>query len=319
MPVRIARQAWALKALAKNVQRKFRGEANAVAREGGGEAIGPPKTLQELKSRIAMRRARAAAEDEYEAGLGPWGSPATKPATAPERTAAPDIFGPPVAAPLIAGEATRRIRAKDGKDDWRDQAEMVMAMQDPERVAEMVSSSLGSLVDDLPTTAGMVTQKAAAGAQYLASTLGPMIPPSSPLQPNLPLRKLPADDQAKWDRVWDAVNDPMSVLRDWRSGRVKQDQLDALKAVWPAMFADLQQHVGETIAARKTPLGYDERRQLALLLDLGGTLEPTLDPGFLARTDAWYQAQKQASKPPARVTAKAPSTSSLHDLHRRET
>jgi len=316
MPVRIARQAWALKALAKNVQRKMRGEVSAVA-SGTGEAIGPPRTMQELKARIYARRAKAAAEDEYEQGLGPWGAPAPKPSA---RVEAPqEVFGPARLPPLLAGEATRRIRAKDGSDDWRDQAEMVMALGDPSHVSEMIAQGLGTLADDLPATSGMVAQKAAVGAQYLSNTLGPMIPPRPPMQPNMPLDKLPPDDQERWDRIWNAVNDPMSVLQDWRTGQVQQDQLDALRAVWPRIFEDLRDHTAELVAARKTPLGYDESRQLELLLDLGGALEPTLAPQFMARTNDWYQAGKGKEQATARPSAKAPDVSSLHELHPRET
>jgi hypothetical protein len=189
-----------------------------------------------------------------------------------------------------------RYSLEERQDRWRKQAEIVQASANPAELQERITQALGTLPRDMPATAGMVAAKSSSIAAYLQERLGPMIPPQSPLQPNLPVRPIGRSDMAKWEGIWQAATNPRSVLVAWKAGRVTKDQVDTLRSCWPRLFADLQQDAAERIGQLKEPLTYAQRRSIDQLLGLGGLAEPTLSPGFLARTEERNQARLQVQQ-----------------------
>jgi len=165
----------------------------------------------------------------------------------------------PVLAPAAATVGARYSLA-ERQDRWRKQAEIVQASANPAELQERITQALGTLPRDMPATAGMVAAKSSSIAAYLQERLGPMIPPQSPLQPNLPMRPIGRSDMAKWEGIWQAATNPRSVLVAWKAGRVTKDQVDTLRACWPRLFADLQQDAGRT---NRTAQRADELRPAA--------------------------------------------------------
>lgn len=222
------------------------------------------------------------------------------------------VHGP--AAGAAAGYSLSERRERFAK-----QADTVLAVKEPAELQKRIAESLGTLPEDMPTTAAMVASKSATIANYLANKLGPMIPPRSPLQPNAPVPQLGRDELARWESIWEAATNPQSVLASWKAGRMTRDQAVTLRDCWPRIFGDLQEHAASELGKIKQPLGYKQRRALDMLLDFNGAVEPTLRPGFLAQTEAWFAATQQKTQPGSRPMQAAPKTAHLHELSHEET
>lgn len=75
-----------------------------------------------------------------------------------------------------------------------------------------------------------------------------------------------AADLDRFNRYREAVESPARVLKNMASGYIAPEQVEAIKAVYPAMYADLQQKIGERLMMQKKPLTYQQRTALAAIL-----------------------------------------------------
>lgn len=115
-----------------------------------------------------------------------------------------------------------------------------------------------------------VTAAVDRGAAFLAGKM-PVRAQVKTVDPRDPAR-MPSDaDQARWLRYARAVDKPLEVMEQIRQGVASREAIEALKAVYPRLFAQIQGEVQTAIAGREQPLTTDERRKLSYLLDLPAT------------------------------------------------
>lgn len=167
-------------------------------------------------------------------------------------------------------------------------------------VRASMQTAMGGGYEAMPRLTQAATVTATRGAQYLQSQL-----PSGTSAPTMfqPSRKIqPSDLQIReFAQKWSAVANPLSVIDDLRRGTVTHAQIDALQAVYPQMYAEVQQKALEKIraldqAGKRMP--FNDRLQLDLFLNLNGAGEPTLAGEFVDRVVAAQAAkQKQESQP----------------------
>lgn len=83
-------------------------------------------------------------------------------------------------------------------------------------------------------------------------------------------------EMARWGRYVEAIEYPQKVLADLRNGTVTQEQVDALRAVYPKLLADIQRRMLERLAAWDERLSYPQRIALSRLLGspIGGAGDP---------------------------------------------
>ncbi|MEI9950799.1 MAG: hypothetical protein WDO74_17920 [Pseudomonadota bacterium] len=170
----------------------------------------------------------------------------------------------------------------------------------------LLRQAMGGAYGALPKLSQAATITAANGAAYLASQIpGGTRSPTvfSPLK-----RSTPSDLEIRqFAQKWAAVSNPLGVIDDLRKGTVTHAQVDAIKAVYPALYEQIQASTLEKLrdldAAGKT-IPFQDRLQLDLFLDLNGAGEPTLSGKFIDRVSA-VQARKQQQqvKPPAASAA----------------
>jgi len=107
-----------------------------------------------------------------------------------------------------------------------------------------------------------------------------------------------------------AVEDPMSVLEDVKAGRFSAPAIEALRAVYPGTFAQVQQVVTEQLFDLKKPPPYESRVELFRLFGIAA--DPSLSPEFIGSMQsipAGAQAQQNPQKPSA-----GPSSSRLASM-----
>jgi hypothetical protein len=176
------------------------------------------------------------------------------------------------------------------------------------------------LAHQIGATNPQVAQQALATQQravdYLASKV-PAAPQSmNTLQPHLDKSAPPPAEMAKFLRAVRAVEDPSSVLDSLQKGDITPEQVDALKAVYPEMYAELQKQIVSEVAAlgdKKVP--YAKAQALSELF--GVPLHPAMRPEFIAA----QQAALQANEPPAQPPRRAMRPSNLakqYELHPEE-
>lgn len=160
-------------------------------------------------------------------------------------------------------------------------------------VRASMQTAMGGGYEAMPRLTQAATVTATRGAQYLQSQL-----PSGTSAPTVfqPSRKIsPSDLQIReFAQKWAAVANPLSVVDDLRRGTVTHAQIDALKNVYPQMYAEVQEKALEKIRdvdASGKRMPFNDRLQLDLFLDLNGAGEPTLSGQFVDRV-AGLQAAK---------------------------
>jgi hypothetical protein len=100
-------------------------------------------------------------------------------------------------------------------------------------------------------------------------------------------------DKASFLRTVQAVNDPRSVVRDMQHGRVSKEGVDALRAVYPKLYGDVQTKVLEQVAGARKPLTYQQRQQVALLT--GTPTDPALKPASIRLFQSSFDGAKPQS------------------------
>jgi hypothetical protein len=167
---------------------------------------------------------------------------------------------------LFGGGAGRKPSLKAGlnaKEFAAVRASLDGILTQPESVFSQVPAEVSSAA---PSTSAAMAAKVAQVAQYLDSV--------APKDPNvgMPVAIKPPwapsqSDLDKFSQAVEAVENPARVLKNMSQGYVSSVQLDAIRAVYPALYQNLQQKISERLATWEKPLAYSQK--LALVPFLG--------------------------------------------------
>lgn len=91
----------------------------------------------------------------------------------------------------------------------------------------------------------------------------------------------------KFARYAAAVEDPAAVVERLADGSVTPEDAEAMRAVYPEMFADIQQQIVTALPELRATLPYE--RRLALSIFTGIPVDPTMDPRVLSQLQATYR------------------------------
>jgi hypothetical protein len=201
-------------------------------------------------------------------------------------------------------------KAKDLQQAYKDRSEEIRASTQafgaPIRANAAVA--LGGLAETQPTLAANMVTTATIGAAFLESKLPSGTVNLKSFTPNSAPVTVSSQEISQFARYWSAVHHPLSVLDDLRRGTATSEQVEALKAVYPALYTQIRQQVMTSLMeadSRGVLIPYQARLQLDLLLDLDGAGEPTATADFMSRFQAISQSNPEGSdearpKPPAR-------------------
>jgi hypothetical protein len=223
------------------------------------------------------------------------------------------------AASYVSREAlASRVAAAPGRGAWLAESESVSARQtkrDDESLAKQYAKTREQLASVTPAslehrTAGLadapglraaVVQQATVARDFLASKMPPAPPEAHPLQPGASAARPPSPaEMQKFIRYSRAVDDPMSVLDDLHEGRLNRESVEALKAVYPKIYGEVQGAVLGAISQRRQALSYQQEVQLGTLL--GVPTNPSMRPQAIAAAQSIYAQQP----PPPSPGPKAP-------------
>jgi hypothetical protein len=195
----------------------------------------------------------------------------------------------------VAYDVRRALRAQ--RDETPEQAyDRVVA-----RASDVVQGrALGPYVldDHAPRTSQAMRAVQLRAAQHLVKNAP--VPPQRTSNPNLGAltQQSKPDPTALYEfsRRVAAIENPMSILDDLHRGTLSVAATEAVREVYPQLYAEMQSRVLEGLAGSKELLPYEHRIRLGVLFEL--PTDPTLRPEYIA-------AIQQSYAPAQPVTPKA--------------
>ncbi len=207
-------------------------------------------------------------------------------------------------APALAVEADRvQGRAAASRDEEYQKTRQRYAdlAQSPGRIAEATASVRVAR----PDLAKGLDAKLMEIAKYVDSKAPLSTRGIGALTPNTVPDAVSPGQQAQFLEMVKAAQDPLSVLDDLAAGRATATQLRTIRDLYPALHADIVERVVNKLADRKEPLPYKQRLEIGLLI--GAPTDASLEPAFIASTQATFQQPMQSGPAPRRADSAKPT------------
>lgn len=179
----------------------------------------------------------------------------------------------------VASRGAARLSVQQRNDRQRDRQKRAEELSDPDTLTRELAQQMYALADAAPGVAGVAAEKIGLAAAFLKSKL-----PPETVDP-LTGKKTSADEATRqsFDRYYEAVTDPLASLKRLEDGSFTREHAEALREVWPAMYADIQEKVlvgMQERADKGERIPYQRRASLGTLLQI--PTDATLTPEFLA-------------------------------------
>lgn len=212
-------------------------------------------------------------------------------------------------APRQASQAARAVRRTveetttrtTRERDYQRTVSSVRAAASNERAtAERIEQSLAPVAQASPQVARQTVSTVLRGVAFLDSKIPVSAMRADTLTPHLDEPRASQDEKARFMRYARAVNDPVTVVEDLRAGKITREGVEAVRVVYPQLYAQIQQAAVSRLADLKRPISYAQRVQLSILLGVPG--DPSLQPKALSALQSTYANGGQSggmSSPPA--------------------
>lgn len=138
-------------------------------------------------------------------------------------------------------------------------------------------------------------QTAIRGSEYLMRKLPTDTATGKTLQPKFDDVTPSEETMTSWLRAAAVVDNPMTVFDSLRRGDLTTDEVDALRNVYPEMYAEMQAAVMSEVATLDRPLPYDRALQLGLLI--GVPAHPSMTPEYIAAQQKALTAEPAKTQP----------------------
>ncbi len=201
---------------------------------------------------------------------------------------------------VAATPARAQVASKNPKVETYRQREREILSQietGPNGKAQMSFAARKTLHDRLsgvaavnPFAADAIETVAARRIAYLADKL-----PKRPQTDSLPIgpdRWHPSEMEiASFARTAAAVEDPVSVVERMTDGSATPEDAEALRTVYPEMFADMQRQIIDRLPQLQESLPYS--RRLAMSIVWGVPVDPAMDPRIMAVLQGSFDSESQ--------------------------
>lgn len=143
-------------------------------------------------------------------------------------------------------------------------AEVASLVEDSETLINRVAQSTRNAGTVSPQLQDSVVKKTIAAAQFLYSK-APKPPATLPLDSQKSWR--PSDSQvAKWNRYVRAVQNPTGIIQDMNKGLLTHEGVEAVKTVYPEIYAKITHTAMELAGERIDKLTYQDKLMLSTLM-----------------------------------------------------
>jgi hypothetical protein len=142
--------------------------------------------------------------------------------------------------------------------------------QDPDQLHRALLDQNGDLDEHAPETAQALSVASARAVLFLASKL-PRAPQRGPLAP----KWQPSQAEiAKFNRYYEAVQHPASILKQAAAGTLTREAVEAVATVYPELFGSIQAAIVDKLASHRGDVPYESKLMAGMILgqDLDGTV-----------------------------------------------
>lgn len=267
----------------KGIDRVF-GQGKKVEQKAATEAARAPGDVAGVANDVD------AAADEADEISGvqpiPTEAPVKSPSNARQKTSAAAV-AVPVAMVAFMGDNDDKQAA------FRQRAQQVHAATANmgEGLRAQVDDGMPDVAEQFPRLGSALVNGMTRGALFLESKLPSSYRAAAPGAIGRSTRPVADHDIAKFARYWGAVNNPVSVLQDMATGIVTDEQIEAVRAVYPELHLKLSERLLERAAeadARGERLPMQTRSQIGRFV--GVQIEPAFRSTVL---DVLEQAQQE--------------------------
>jgi hypothetical protein len=135
---------------------------------------------------------------------------------------------------------------------------------DPERMVELIARKTARVSNADPGVGAAMQVTLAKAVQFLTDKL-----PAPAIQAGLFQRpyKPSSMEMAKFERYMQVIERPLTVLDDLDKGTLTREHVEALKAVYPELYAEVQQAAIDRITSG-AEVPYNRKVQMSILLDI---------------------------------------------------
>ena len=140
--------------------------------------------------------------------------------------------------------------------------------EQPEAFIDRSNRKTASMYEHAPETSAALDATALKGIQFLQSKVpkratqeGVFNMLSKPLQPS-------TIDMAKFERYFEAVENPLSVVKDLENGTISNEGIETLKTVYPNIYSKVRDSAINYLTEKKPSVSYNKKIQLGLMLDI---------------------------------------------------
>lgn len=166
--------------------------------------------------------------------------------------------------PVAAGAG--RLGAKDAEREQKRETALAKAIEmssSPDAIERALTVSHYDIHDVAPALAGVMQQRVHKAALFLASKA-----PKVYSRPHSKVKMVDPVAAASFERYLEAVSDPIAALGRFSQGRITSETAEAIRIVYPALYADLQDRIQTELAdaaAEGREIPYAARIRLGLL------------------------------------------------------
>lgn len=170
-------------------------------------------------------------------------------------------------------------------------------VNNPDKYMSNTSKQTAVLNNYMPDTMGHLTAKTFVGMQYLQSKLPQRRGDVGTLQLAKDSYVPSTMEMSKFERSLKAVEKPLETVKELENGTFTKEHADALQAVYPELFKQLQIKVMDVVHSNNLP--YSKKIQLGMLMNVPSdtSLLPQNILGLQQNFEAQEQSMGNANKP----------------------
>jgi hypothetical protein len=200
----------------------------------------------------------------------------------------------------LATAAPKDTRAQLAADALRQIATVTAVAGTPQALEAFAYQ--GTRPMQFTTDPRLATTAANASARAMAFLYAKRPPTfeSDTLQPELVSRQLSDGQLATWRAYATTAAQPLSVLDDLNRGTVRREQVETLRALYPAMYSSIQAKIMDQLHDSRAQISYGQR--VLLYQMFGATTDPSLRPASIAAVQASFQPAQAAPTGAPRAT-----------------
>jgi hypothetical protein len=163
----------------------------------------------------------------------------------------------------------------------------------PDKILDHVVDSTTGVSDD-PALQSALQTKGMQAANFLIEKM-PKRPEVNNVFGTAPKYKPSDQELSKWNRYVRAVDNPMTILDDLNAGILTPESVEAVRTIYPDIYAQMSQKIIDKMATVKKPISYQAKLQISTLL--GIPISSALGPQFIQSMQGNIQPEQQEQKP----------------------